>query len=80
LTTKRYGKLAYIAGNVTVLFVLTLLFQSQWLQIEWIGAIVVGIYFACLIFIVSTKGRNVLAIDSAPEGRTLDFHKIDSVH
>ncbi len=80
LTTERLGKPAYIAGNVAVLFILTLLFQSQWLQIQWIGAIVVGIYFACLLFITLKKRREVLAIDSSPEGRRLDFHKIDTVH
>lgn len=80
LTTERFGKVAYIAGNVTVLFILTLLFQSQWLQIQWIGAIVVGIYFSCLIYIVVAKRKEVMAIDSSPEGRELNFGKIDSVH
>ncbi|MCR9141844.1 MAG: BCCT family transporter [bacterium] len=80
LTTERLGKIAYVAGNVAVLFILTLLFQSQWLKIQWIGAIVVGIYFACLIYIAVYKRKEVMAIDSSPEGRELDFEKIDSMH
>ena len=80
LTTERFGKVAYIVGNVAVLFILTLLFKSQWLQIQWIGAVVVGIYFACLLFIVIKKRSEVMAITSSPEGREVDFHKIDTVH
>jgi choline-glycine betaine transporter len=80
LTAQRFGRPLYIAGNVIVLFVLTILFKSQWLQIQWIGAVVVGIYFACLAFIVFTKRREVMAIDSSPSDRTIDFTKIETVH
>lgn len=80
LTTERFGRAAYIAGNVAVLFALTLLFKSQWLQIQWIGAVVVGIYLACLMFIFIKKRSEVMAITSSPEDRDLDFHKIDTVH
>ena len=80
LTTKRFGRPVYIAGNVAVLFVLTLLFESQWIQIQWIGAVVVGIYFACILFIIIKKRSEVMAITSSPEDRDLDFHKIDTVH
>ena len=80
LTVERFGKLKYIAGNVAVLFALTLLFKSQWLQIQWIGAIVIGLYLSCVIFIIATRGREVMAIDSMPEGRDLDFHKVERAH
>ena len=80
LTTERFGRAAYIAGNVAVLFALTLLFKSQWLQIQWIGAVVVGIYLACLMFIFIKKRSEVMAITSSPEDRDLDFHKIDTIH
>lgn len=79
LTTKRLGKLKYIAGNVAVLFALTLLFQSQWLKIQWVGAVVIGIYVACLGFILAKKRSEVGAITASPEGRTLDFEKIENV-
>ena len=80
LTTKRFGKAAYIAGNVAVLFGLTLLFQSQWLQIQWIGAIVILIYLACVFYIFATKRSEVAAIDASPAANELDFTKIENVH
>ncbi|KZY33692.1 choline transporter [Roseovarius sp. HI0049] len=80
LTVERFGKLKYIAGNVAALFALTLLFKSQWLQIQWIGAIVIGLYLSCVIYIIATKRREVMAIDSMPEGRDLDFHKVERAH
>lgn len=80
LTAERFGRPLYIAGNVAVLFLLTILFKSQWLQIQWIGAVVIGIYFACLAFILFTKRKEVMAIDSSPSDRSLDFSKIENVH
>ncbi|NOD84570.1 MULTISPECIES: BCCT family transporter [unclassified Ruegeria] len=80
LTVERFGKAIYVAGNVALLFVLTLLFQSQWLQIQWIGAVVVGLYLACVVYILITKRQEVLSIDSMPEDRDLDFHKVETVH
>lgn len=80
LSVKRLGKLPYLALNVGVLFLLTLAFQSQWLQIQWIGTVVIGIFLCCLIYILLFKAREVYAIDSMPEGRDLDFHKMDTTH
>lgn len=80
ITTERFGRVPYIVGNVAILFTLTLLFQSQWLQIQWIGAMVVGIYLACLAFIVLTRHHNIMAIDASPAENTLDFTKINSAH
>ncbi len=80
ITTERFGKAKYIAGNVAVLFGLTLLFKSQWLQIQWIGAVVVGIYLACLVFIFITKRKEVMSIDTSPPQNELDFNKINAVH
>ena len=80
LTVKRLGKPVYVAGNVAVLFGLTLAFQSQWLQIQWIGAIVVGIYLACVLFIFFTKRREVMSIEASPPENKLDFDKIEAVH
>ena len=80
LTPARLGKPVYIIGNIAVLFGLTLAFQSQWLQIQWIGAIVVGIYLACVVFIFLTKRSDVMAIESSPPENTLDYDKIESVH
>ncbi len=59
LTTERFGTWTYVAGNTAALFILTLLFKSQWLQIEWIGAIVIGLYLGAVSFIV-LRQRHVL--------------------
>ncbi|WP_170430806.1 BCCT family transporter, partial [Ruegeria arenilitoris] len=67
MTVERLGKLVYVGGNVALLFVLTLLFQSQWLQIQWIGAVVVGLYLACVVYILIAKRKEVLSIDAMPE-------------
>ncbi|MDC0738757.1 BCCT family transporter [Cognatishimia sp. SS12] len=80
LTTARLGRMGYIALNVALLFGLTLAFQSQWLQIQWVGAVVVGIYVACCAYILLRKRRAVLEIKAAPEENTLDFSKIETVH
>ncbi len=80
LSLYRLGRGVYVAGNVLVLFVLTLLFQSQWLQIQWIGAVVVGIYVACLLYILVRKRKELAAISTMPDGQDLDFGKIESVH
>lgn len=80
LTAEKLGKLPYILGNAVVLFALTLLFQSQWLQIQWIGAVVIGLYVACLAYIVLFKSKEVMEINASPEENTLDFNKIESVH
>lgn len=79
LTPARLGKTWYIVGNVAVLFGLTLAFQTQWLQIQWIGAVVVGIYLACVIYILLLKRADVAAIKASPEENKLDFDKIEAV-
>jgi len=80
LSAARFGTIPYVLGNALVLFGLTLAFESQWLQIQWIGTVVIGIYVACLAYIVLTKRKEVMAINSSPEENTLDFHRIDAVH
>lgn len=80
LTTRRFGKVGYIVGNAVVLCGLTLLFKLDFLQIQWVGAVVVGLYFACFAYILMFKRKEVAAINSSPEGRRLDFDAIDSVH
>lgn len=70
-TVEKLGKPVYLAGNVILLFVLTILFKSQWLQIQWVGTVVIGLYVACLAFILLKHRREVAAIDSMPEGQSL---------
>ncbi len=80
LTPARLGKWGYITGNVAVLFGLTLVFQSQWLQIQWVGAVVVGIYLACVVYIVLNKRAEVAAFKASPIENALDFSKIEASH
>ena len=69
LTVERFGLLPYLAGNVVVLFILTLLFKSQWLSINWVGATVIGLITAAVVNILLNHRRRVMAIDTMPEGQ-----------
>ncbi|WP_293574808.1 BCCT family transporter [Phaeobacter sp.] len=80
LSPDRLGKLPYVIGNAVALFALTLAFQTQWLQIHWVGTVVIGLYVACFIYIVLRKRNAVLAINTSPEANTLDFNRIKAVH
>lgn len=80
LTVDRFGKGPFVIGNVAALFGLAMLFKLDFLQIQWIGALVIGIYLATVLFIFAKKRREVAAIAGSPEGRVLDFTKIDDVH
>lgn len=65
LTVARLGTVAYVLGNAVALFALTLLFQSQWLQIQWVGTVVIAMYVACLAYIFFKKRAEVAAITTA---------------
>jgi glycine betaine transporter len=76
LTTVRLGSLTYFLGNVAVLSALTLMFRSDFLRIEWVGALVIAIYFACFAYILLRKWTEVAAITSAPLENSLDYRKV----
>ena len=80
LSAQRLGTIPYVLGNAVVLFGLTLAFQSQWLQIQWIGTAVIGIYVACLAYIILFKRSEVMSITASPEENVLDFNKIKTAH
>ena len=80
LTSERLGKPVYLVLNILALFGLVIMYKSGWMQIEWIGSIVIGIYFACVFYIAFFKRKEVMAITSSPEDRNLDFHKIETTH
>ena len=80
LTTQRLTKMGYIALNVVALSLLTLLFKLDFLKIQWVGAVVIGIFLACAAYIIFSKRKEVGAIDSSPVENELDFKKIDTVH
>nr|WP_257221109.1 MULTISPECIES: BCCT family transporter [Pseudoalteromonas] len=80
LTTKRLGKWRYMGFHFLALAALTLLFTFDFLQIQWVGALVIGLFFSCLGYILYTKFKTVSNIDSSPKENRLDYKKIESVH
>lgn len=54
-TVERYGKPRYLLGNFLLLAMLTVAFQGDFLEIQWVGALVIAIYFFCLFFILGNK-------------------------
>jgi len=62
LTVERLGKMTYLIVNIVVLSVLTVLFQSQWLQIEWVGTVVIGLYVGCVVYIIMKHRAAVMGI------------------
>lgn len=79
ITVKRLGRFNYIALNIIALSLLTLLFKLNFLQIQWVGALVIGLYFGCTAFIAYSKFKAVSNIDSSPKDNKIDYTKIESV-
>ena len=78
LTPKNLGLKKYISLNIISLSVLTMLYNFEFLKIEWIGAIVIAVFLACLLNILFTKYKAVSDIKSSPSENKLDFSKADS--
>ena len=79
LTVQRLGKRNYILFNIVALSLLTLLFKLDFLQIQWVGAIVIGIFFSCLAYILIQKYKAVRVIETSPIENEIDFHKIETI-
>lgn len=77
LTAKRLGRMNYVALNLVAMVGLTLLFQLDFLRIQWVGALVIALYFACFVYILLNKRAEVAAIKSSPQENILDFRKIE---
>ncbi|WP_417584740.1 BCCT family transporter [Nitrincola sp.] len=77
LTARRIGKTRYFLGNFAAMCALTILFQLDFLRIQWVGALVIAIYFGCLGYILLYKRKEVMAIEASPEENTLDFKRIE---
>jgi choline-glycine betaine transporter len=71
LTVERHGKAKYFIGNLVVLSGLTLLFTLDFLQIQWVGAIVIGLMFSCLVFLLIKRFEVVKGITSSPSENTV---------
>lgn len=79
LTVKRLGMGRYYIGNLVAMCGLTLLFKLDFLQIQWVGALVIALYFGCFGYILAKKRAEVMAIEGSPEENKLDFGKIELV-
>ena len=60
LSVARYGRTTYILGNLVALSALTLLFKLEFLQIEWVGALVIALYLGCFAYILWDHTNNRL--------------------
>ena len=77
LTARRMGRMNYVIVNFGAMVMLTMLFQLDFLRIQWVGALVIGLYFACFAYILANKRAEVAAIKSSPKENILDFRKIE---
>ncbi|MEX0299209.1 MAG: BCCT family transporter, partial [Kordiimonas sp.] len=62
LTVMRFGRLRYWLGNFAVLGLLTLAFQGDFLEIQWVGAVVIALYFACFLYILGNKRQTLRSL------------------
>jgi len=80
LSVSRLGKAPYFVGNLLALSGLTLLFTLDFLQIQWVGTIVIGLLFSCLLFILVTRSQLVKNISSSPDQNGLNFTEMEDSH
>jgi choline-glycine betaine transporter len=78
LTAKRLGQIPYVIGNLVVMCGLTLLFKLDFIRIHWVGALVIGLYFSCFVYIAVYKRHKVAGIKASPEENILDFRRIEA--
>jgi len=55
LTVARFGKRKYITLHAFLMMMLTVLFSLQFIKIQWVGALVIGISLCCFIYILLGK-------------------------
>ena len=79
LTAQRLGRVNYVIFNLVAMTGLTMLFQLDFLRIQWVGALVIALYFSCFAYILLKKRKEVAAIKASPEENILDFHRVDLV-
>jgi choline-glycine betaine transporter len=80
LTVTRLGRVKYFFGNLVALSLLTLLFKLDFLQIQWVGAVVIGLFFSCFGYILFNKFKVVSEIECSPKENKIDFNKIELVN
>ncbi|RTR37917.1 BCCT family transporter [Shewanella canadensis] len=77
LTVQRFGKVRYIIGNIALLSGLTLLFKLDFLQIQWVGALAIGLILGCFGYILLSHFQKVVEIERSPKANKIDFTKIE---
>lgn len=80
LSVQSLGLPKYLVGNVVVMFLLTLLFQLEFLKIQWVGALVILLLLSCFVYIGVYKRKEVLEITGSPKENELDFDRIYLAH
>ncbi len=79
LTVKRLGKFKYLTMNIVALSLLTLLFKLEFLQIQWVGALVIALFFICIAYIGYNKLKTVNDIIGSPKANKIDYTKIENM-
>jgi choline-glycine betaine transporter len=79
LSVARLGRVKYFFGNLIALSLLTLLFKLDFLQIQWVGAVVIGLFFTCFGYILFNKFKVVSEIERSPKENKIDYTKIELV-
>ncbi|WP_207061518.1 BCCT family transporter [Motiliproteus sp. SC1-56] len=79
LTAERFGRVNYLLFNFVAMVGLTMLFKLEFLQIQWVGALVIALYFACFAYILVKERNTVFGLNSSPKENILDFHRIEEV-
>lgn len=77
LTAKRLGRVNYVIFNFVAMVGLTMLFQLEFLQIQWVGALVIALYFGCAAYILAMRRSEFAGIKGSPEENILDFNRIE---
>lgn len=65
LTVARLGLAQYFLLNIVILSSLTLLFKLDFLQIQWVGALVIGLFFMCFAYLLKNRLTEVSRIGQA---------------
>ena len=70
-------KRSLLIFNLVAMVGLTMLFKLDFLRIQWVGALVIALYFGCFGYILLRKRSEVAAIQTSPKENILDFRKIE---
>jgi choline-glycine betaine transporter len=60
LTVARFGRYKYIGLHAFLMMLLTVLFSLQFIKIQWVGALVIGISLCCFVYILLGKHQQPL--------------------